>query len=201
MFPTKNNRRLINEKKKIETTPSSYFFVQPNHDNLFEWHFTLRGLKDTDYEGGLYHGKIILPDEYPLKAPDLVFLTKNGRFETGKNVCLSITSYHNESWTPAWNIITILEAVGAFFLVEEPGIGYVKADSVQRKQLAKDSRNFKCEQCGQNAQMVEEIMMENEKKMANPPKPNAAPQAMKGPSDINQGTQPAHPSNMGMPHK
>ena len=130
--------------------------------NLFEWHFTLRGVKGSDYENGLYHGKIILPEEYPLKAPDLVFLTKSGRFETGKNICLSITSYHNESWTPAWNIMTILEAVGAFFLVEEAGIGYVKNDSVQRKQLAKDSRNFKCDVCGQNGPMVEKILIDNE---------------------------------------
>ena len=29
--------------------------------NLFEWHFTLRGPPDTEFEGGIYHGRIILP--------------------------------------------------------------------------------------------------------------------------------------------
>ena len=29
-------------------------------DNIFEWHFTIKGQKDTPYEGGLYHGKVIL---------------------------------------------------------------------------------------------------------------------------------------------
>jgi hypothetical protein len=30
-------------------------------DNLFDWHFVLRGPQDTPFEGGLYHGRIILP--------------------------------------------------------------------------------------------------------------------------------------------
>lgn len=44
-------------------------------DNLFEWHFTIRGPPDSPYEGGLYHGRIILPDVYPHKPPNFVILT------------------------------------------------------------------------------------------------------------------------------
>ena len=174
MFSTRNNRRLINEQKKAQETHSPHFYVAPLNDNLFEWHFTLRGLKGTDYEGGLYHGKIILPEEYPFKAPDLMFMTKNGRFETGKNICLSITSYHNESWTPAWNIITILEAVGAFFLVEENGIGYVKNDSATRKKLANESRTFCCSTCGQNVAEIEKMLILNEKNAESSPNSKVA---------------------------
>ena len=32
----------------------------PLEDNIFIWHFTLLGPKDSDYENGLYHGKIEL---------------------------------------------------------------------------------------------------------------------------------------------
>ena len=163
MFAVNNNKRLINEQKKIEAARSSHWYVTSLKDNLYEWHFTLRGVKGSDYEGGLYHGKILLPEEYPFKAPDMVFLTKSGRFETGKNICLSVTSYHNEQWTPAWNVIAILEAVGAFFLVEEAGIGYVKADSATRKKFAVESRNFKCDACQQCGPVVEKILLENEK--------------------------------------
>ena len=164
MFSTRNNRRLINEHKKMQECDSPYLYAHPLKDNLFEWHFTIRGPKDSDYEGGLYHGKIKLPDEYPFKAPDLIFLTKNGRFETGKNICLSITSYHNESWTPAWNIITILEAVGAFFLVEENGIGYVKESPETRKKLAQESRSHVCSECGDTSLDIEKILLERENK-------------------------------------
>ena|SRR3990167_357765 len=172
MFNTRNNRRLINEQKKVNETKSPHFFVAPLPNNMFEWHFTIRGSKGTDYEGGLYHGKITLPDEYPFKAPDMTFLNKNGRFETGKNVCLSITSYHNESWTPAWNVITIIEAVGAFFLVEENGIGYTNPGSAARKQLALESKGYHCDKCGQKMHEIEALLKSYEGLETAPAKPN-----------------------------
>ena len=44
-------------------------------DNLFEWHFTLRGPDESDFVGGVYHGRIILPPEYPMKPPSIILLT------------------------------------------------------------------------------------------------------------------------------
>ena len=44
-------------------------------DNLFEWHFSIRGADDTDFAGGVYHGRIILPTEYPFKPPSIMLLT------------------------------------------------------------------------------------------------------------------------------
>ena len=48
-------------------------------ENLFEWHFTIRGPPGTDYEGGRYHGRILLPPEYPMKPPSIVILTVSER--------------------------------------------------------------------------------------------------------------------------
>ena len=39
------------------------------------WHFTVRGPKGSPFEGGVYHGRIQLPDNYPIGAPDFYFLT------------------------------------------------------------------------------------------------------------------------------
>ena len=44
-------------------------------DNLFEWHFTLRGPADTPFANGLYHGRILLDSDYPFKPPDFMLLT------------------------------------------------------------------------------------------------------------------------------
>lgn len=44
-------------------------------DNLFEWHFTVRGPPDTEFEDGRYHGRIILPPEYPMKPPSIILIT------------------------------------------------------------------------------------------------------------------------------
>lgn len=43
-------------------------------DDLFTWHFTIRGMENTEFEGGFYHGVIKLPNSYPLKPPNLMFL-------------------------------------------------------------------------------------------------------------------------------
>ena len=55
----------------------SLFFTQ---DNLFEWHFTVRGPPDTDFADGRYHGRIILPAEYPMKPPSIMLHTVSGDF-------------------------------------------------------------------------------------------------------------------------
>lgn len=43
--------------------------------NMFDWHFTLRGPRDTEFEGGIYHGRILLPSDYPFKPPNIILLT------------------------------------------------------------------------------------------------------------------------------
>lgn len=53
-----------------------------------EWHFTLRGPPDSPFEGGLYHGRIVLPKNYPFAPPSLMLLTRNGRFDINKKVRL-----------------------------------------------------------------------------------------------------------------
>uniref|UniRef100_A0A8C2RHA2 UBC core domain-containing protein n=1 Tax=Capra hircus TaxID=9925 RepID=A0A8C2RHA2_CAPHI len=85
-------------------------FVQ---DNLFEWHFTVRGPPDSDFDGGVYHGRIVLPPEYPMKPPSIILLTANGRFEVGKKICLSISGHHPETWQPSWSS-EYLQVVGFF---------------------------------------------------------------------------------------
>ncbi|RKP15693.1 UBC-like protein, partial [Rozella allomycis CSF55] len=66
----------------------------PKQSNLFEWHFTIRGPQNSVFEKGIYHGRILFPSEFPFKPPNIVFLTENGRFETGTKICLSVTGYH-----------------------------------------------------------------------------------------------------------
>jgi hypothetical protein len=39
--------------------------AHPLPTNLLEWHWVLEGAPGTDYEGGVYHGKICFPTHYP----------------------------------------------------------------------------------------------------------------------------------------
>uniref|UniRef100_A0A915CRF6 UBC core domain-containing protein n=1 Tax=Ditylenchus dipsaci TaxID=166011 RepID=A0A915CRF6_9BILA len=106
-------KRLMKEAIELQV-PTELFCARPMEDNLFEWHFTIRGPPDTVYEHGVYHGRIILPPEYPMKPPNLILLTPNGRFETNKKICLSISGYHPETWLPSWSIRTALLALVGF---------------------------------------------------------------------------------------
>lgn len=42
-----------------------------------------------------------------MSPPDIYFMTENGRYQTNKKICLNITSYHKESWSPAWTLRTM----------------------------------------------------------------------------------------------
>ena len=57
--------------------------------NILEWHFVISGPKDSPYEGGQYHGKLVFPSEYPYKPPAIMMLTPNGRAHMHQDICYS----------------------------------------------------------------------------------------------------------------
>ncbi|KAJ1909133.1 Ubiquitin-conjugating enzyme E2 J1 [Tieghemiomyces parasiticus] len=146
---TPSVKRLMKEWRTLQRENSPHYEAAPLEDNLFEWHFTLRGQAGTDFEGGKYHGRIQLPVEYPFKPPSVIFLTPNGRFQLHKKICLSMTQYHPEDWQPAWDIRCILLALISFMPSEvSNSVGDINYSSDQRKQLALRSQKWACESCG-----------------------------------------------------
>lgn len=141
-------KRLMREALEL-AEPTEEYSANPLDDNLFEWHFTVRGPPNSDFQDGIYHGRIILPTQYPMKPPDIILLTPNGRFETNKKICLSISGHHPESWQPSWSIRTALLALIAFMPTKTIGaIGSLEYTSEERQILAKKSRAWVCDVCG-----------------------------------------------------
>jgi len=141
-------KRLMREAAEMSNATSDYF-AAPLEDNLFEWHFTVRGPEDTEFQGGVYHGRIIVPAEYPMKPPDIIVLTPNGRFEVGKKICLSISGFHPETWQPSWSIRTALLAIIGFMPTPGQGtIGSLDYTPEERRVLARRSVDWSCPQCG-----------------------------------------------------
>ena len=68
-------RRIMQEIKEMSRDHNPFYKAAPLEENLFEWHFTIRGQSDTDFAGGIYHGRIVLPARYPLAPPHIYFLT------------------------------------------------------------------------------------------------------------------------------
>jgi len=140
---------------------------------LFEWQFAVRGPPGTDFEGGIYTGRIVLPVNYPLAPPSIMLLTPNGRWEVGKKICLSNTSYHPDLWQPAWGIRTMMEALRSHFPMPGDGaIGAIDWPSELRQQLAKDSLDFVCQPGGKrNRELLPELSPEELKEDLPEPAP------------------------------
>jgi ubiquitin-conjugating enzyme E2 J1 len=72
-------KRILQEMKEMTALMDGHgpaeFAAEALESDIFEWHFVLRGPPDTDYQGGLYHGRILLPPDYPFKPPSFIMLT------------------------------------------------------------------------------------------------------------------------------
>ena len=165
-FSLKNTgvRRIMEEVNEMKKDPSDQYHAMPLEDNIFDWHFTLRGPKGTDFEGGFYHGRIVLPSGYPFKPPNIYFLNENGRFEIRKKICLSFSAYHPEEWQPAWGIRTILEALISFMPSKSEGaIGGLNWTKEERQKCIKKSLSYSCPHCGPIKDLIpEECIVVNE---------------------------------------
>jgi len=160
-------RRIQADIRELALDPSDQYFAAPLESDMFEWHFTIRGAEGTDFEGGIYHGRILLPAEYPFKPPHIMFLTPSGRFETNTKICLSFSAYHPELWQPAWGIRLILEALISFLPTPGDGaIGALDWSPAERKRLAKESQRFSCPQCGPITTLLPKLDPERKKEFA-----------------------------------
>ncbi|KAF2000876.1 UBC-like protein [Amniculicola lignicola CBS 123094] len=160
-FNTKNPtiKRILKEASELANHASPDLHAEPLEDNLFEWHFTLRGPPaPSPYEGGIYHGRIVLPPTYPLRPPSFRFLTATGRFEVNREICLSISGHHEETWQPAWGIRTAMVAIRSFMDTDAKGqLGGIECSAQARKKMATESGAFRCAVCAKsNADIIKE---------------------------------------------
>ncbi|KIW21028.1 hypothetical protein PV08_01607 [Exophiala spinifera] len=161
MAPSPTMRRLLKETAELSSpssNPNPAFYAGPVSDeDLHEWHFTLLGPPSpSPYEGGMYHGRITLPPSYPLKPPNFRFLTPSGRFEVNREICLSISGFHEETWMPAWGVRTALTALRSFMAEKGTAgqVGGLEASVDVRKRLARESRAWKCEACRKSNEAI-----------------------------------------------
>lgn len=154
-------KRIMREAQEMSKSPSPDYTAGPLETDLFEWHFTLRGPPGSSYAEGLYHGRIVLPPTYPLRPPSFRFLTPSGRFEANREICLSISGHHEETWQPAWGVRTALVALRSFMETDAKGqLGGLDTTDAVRRRLAGESRGWRCSACG--GRTNEEIIKECE---------------------------------------
>ncbi|KAI0525435.1 ubiquitin-conjugating enzyme/RWD-like protein [Xylaria bambusicola] len=155
-------KRILREAAELSNSPSPDYTASPLESDLFEWHFTLRGPPKSAFAEGIYHGRIVLPPTYPLSPPSFRFTTPSGRFEANREICLSISGHHEETWQPAWGVRTALVALRTFMETGASGqIGGLDTSDAVRTRLAASSRSWRCGVC---ARTNEEIIAECEER-------------------------------------
>lgn len=100
----------------------------------------------------------MLPPTYPLRPPSFRFVTPSGRFEANREICLSISGHHEETWQPAWGVRTALVALRSFMETDAKGqLGGLDTSDAVRRRLAGESGAFRCSACAKtNAEIIRE---------------------------------------------
>jgi ubiquitin-protein ligase len=138
-------KRFTGETKLLEKQPLHYITAYQDKENTLTWYFLIKGQKDSPYVDGEYIGKIVHNTDYPAKPPKYFMMTPNGRFIQDAELCLSNSSYHPETWSSNWNIISILIAFYSVFIDDkENGAGFVHPSppDSERRKLASQSIEF-----------------------------------------------------------
>lgn len=132
-------RRLQKEAQAIAKEPPPYIRAKPLETDILHFHYVIEGPRDTPYAGGYYHGILRFPSEYPHKPPEIIMYTPSGRFDCGKALCLSMSSYHPESWNPVWSVATVLVGLQSFMVERTPTVGSIETSTEEKKRLAGES--------------------------------------------------------------
>ena len=143
-FTKRVNKEILLCQKENFSFPN--LIIKPS-ENLNVWYFLIHSLVDTDYENGMYLGKVVLPDKYPFSPPDFIFLTESGRFEINRKICTSFTGFHQDLYSPSWNISSMLIGLVSFMTdsqetKDSEGLAGIKMSREDRQTIAKKSNEI-----------------------------------------------------------
>ncbi|EEH58578.1 uncharacterized protein MICPUCDRAFT_46797 [Micromonas pusilla CCMP1545] len=112
-------RRIIKETQRLLSEPAPGISAQPQEDNLRHFSVMIRGPRDSPYEGGVFELELFLPEEYPMAAPKVRFLTKiyHPNIDNLGRICLDILK---DKWSPALQIRTVLLSIQALLSAPNP---------------------------------------------------------------------------------
>lgn len=134
--------RLQQDYINLNKDPVPYIRAEPLSWNILEWHYVISGPENSPYYGGYYHGTLVFTQQYPFKPPSIYIRTPNGRFQTNRRLCLSISDYHPDEWNPAWSVSSILTGLLSFMLEDSSALGTMVTLRKEKLQFAYDSLEF-----------------------------------------------------------
>jgi ubiquitin-conjugating enzyme E2 N len=119
-------KRIIKETERLIKEPVPGIRAVPHRNNMRHFKVSIKGPASSPYEGiwwcnsshshpllgGLFRLELFLPEEYPMEAPKLRFLTPlyHPNIDRLGRICLDILK---DKWSPALQIRTVLLSVQA----------------------------------------------------------------------------------------
>ena len=127
--------RIINEYHEINREPISNCGItigRENENDYSLWKLSILGPKDTPYKGGLFFIGVKFPEDYPLKAPEVYFITPiyhlnvNPRApRSPEDIPLGHISISTLSWwKPEYKMREVLINIFALFYKANPDSPY-----------------------------------------------------------------------------
>jgi len=112
-------KRIIKETHRLTAEPVPGIEAVPDESNARYFHVIVSGPKESPYEGGTFKLELFLPEEYPMSAPKVRFMTKiyHPNIDKLGRICLDILK---DKWSPALQIRTVLLSIQALLSAPNP---------------------------------------------------------------------------------
>ena len=113
MAAVRLGRIMASQYRKACTDGSPNLIPIMDEENVRVWHFLILNVGGP-HAGGEYLFRLDAPSDFPAKPPKFSFLTKNGVFEPGGSICISIGEFHandrpgqtgSHGWRPTLGMI------------------------------------------------------------------------------------------------
>ncbi|VDM42782.1 unnamed protein product [Toxocara canis] len=137
-------KRIQKEMQEISHDPPAQCSAGPVNDDFFCWQATIMGPPDSPYQGGVFFLKVHFPNDYPFKAPKVIFTTRiyHPNIDANGNICLDIL---RSKWSPALTTSKLLLSICSLLCDPNPDDPLVpeiarvyKADRKRYNQTARE---------------------------------------------------------------
>ncbi len=110
---------MTKETERLSSDPVPGIIAVPHSDNLRYFDVVITGPEGSPYENGKFKLELFLPDEYPMVAPKVRFLTKiyHPNIDRLGRICLDVLK---NNWSPALQIRTVLLSIQALLSSPNP---------------------------------------------------------------------------------